>query len=72
MTALHITGATTIAPKRNLNPGIVPPWLAKPDAPNRNGGIVPPWLERAAMAAHPTLIEPGEPPVTDDQVPHIW
>lgn len=26
----------------NRNPGIVPPWLSKPEP--RNPGIVPPWL----------------------------
>jgi hypothetical protein len=32
--------STTDAPNRN--PGIVPPWLTKPEP--RNPGIVPPWL----------------------------
>lgn len=32
--------STTTAPNRN--PGIVPPWLTRPEP--RNPGIVPPWL----------------------------
>ena len=40
----------------NRNPGIVPPWLTKPQA--KNPGIVPPWL------LEPITILPVEEPVT--------
>jgi hypothetical protein len=58
----------TIAPLRSENPGIVPPWLQKPDPtpPTQtagNGGIVPPWLE------NPIRILPW--PWPEDEW-HIW
>lgn len=38
-----------IAPLRNTNPGIVPPWLSAPEKrADRNPGIVPPWLTKPA------------------------
>ena len=40
----------------NRNPGIVPPWLTKPEP--KNPGIVPPWL------LEPITILPIEEPVT--------
>lgn len=64
-------------------PGIVPPWLQRPD---RNPGIVPPWLrDRPVMpsepvaddvprilgSAQPTLYEPT-PIVLDPETPRIW
>jgi hypothetical protein len=68
---------------RNGNPGIVPPWLQRPD---RNPGIVPPWLQgrpvgptvpvdddtpRILGAMQPTVYEPT--PITPDpEVPRIW
>lgn len=41
--ANHPTDITTlevVAPPKNGNPGIVPPWLQ-----NKNTGIVPPWMQ---------------------------
>ncbi len=71
-----------IAPLRNGNPGIVPPWL---QVPNRNPGIVPPWLQGRPVGptipvdddtpqifnATPTVYDPT--PITPDpEVPRIW
>ena len=48
--SINTTGAA------NNNPGIVPPWLLKPQP--KNPGIVPPWL------LEPITILPVEEPVT--------
>ncbi len=68
---------------RNGNPGIMPPWLQKPD---RNPGIVPPWLQgrpvgpsipvdddtpRILGSAAPTVYEPT-PVEPDPDTPRIW
>ncbi|MCW2920723.1 MAG: hypothetical protein JWL76_597 [Thermoleophilia bacterium] len=71
-----------IAPLRNQNPGIVPPWL---QVPNRNPGIVPPWLQGRPVGptipvdddtprilrATRTVYQPL-PITTDPDVPRIW
>lgn len=69
------------APTGNRNPGIVPPWLQKPD---RNPGIVPPWLQDRPVgpvepvpddvprifAAQPTVYDP-QPVEIDPDMPRI-
>ena len=40
---MNLMNITNINEAANRNPGIVPPWLSKPQP--RNPGIVPPWLE---------------------------